>query len=135
MDQSPIRTLSEDRRHVSLRLGPLVDSEETIIEDIPQPRRSETASQATLKALGKKKVSSSSVSRKRAVRSPPQSISVKRRKTTKAPASSKRRLIPGSGAEADPEAGTSRAARPQLNPVPTTSWRGTDFWTAPKSLP
>nr|VDD33240.1 unnamed protein product [Brassica oleracea] len=59
-DKSPIRTLSEDRRHVSLRLGPMVDSEETIIEDIPLPRRNRAANlpkerrrQLPLRPLGK----------------------------------------------------------------------------------
>ncbi|CAN7051763.1 unnamed protein product, partial [Brassica oleracea var. botrytis] len=79
MDQSPIRTLSEDRRHVSLRLGPMVDSEETIIEDIPLPRRSGLGNMTNLKAQGKKKSSTPFASRKRSVKSPLHGISVKRR--------------------------------------------------------
>ncbi|WZZ60729.1 hypothetical protein YC2023_060836 [Brassica napus] len=75
MDQSPIRTLSEDRRHVSLRLGPMVDSEETIIEDIPLPRRSGLGNMTNLKAQGKKKSSTPSASRKISVKSPLHGIS------------------------------------------------------------
>ncbi|KAJ4866662.1 zf-CCHC_4 domain-containing protein [Raphanus sativus] len=75
VDQSPIRTLSEDRRHVSLRLGPMLDSEETILEDIPLPRRIGEASLAGRKAQGKKKMNIPSSTRKRAGRSPPQGVS------------------------------------------------------------
>lgn len=134
-DKSPIRTLSEDRRHVFLRLGPMVDSEETIIEDIPLPRKSIAANQATLRAQGKKKAASPTASRKRVVRSPLQEVSVKRRRTTKSQPSSKRRLVPASGAALDHEAGTSRAARPLANMIPATTRKGTDFQTAPKPLP
>lgn len=135
VDQSPIRTLSEDRRHVSLRLGPMLDSEETILEDIPLPRRIGEASHAGRKAQGKKKMNIPSSSRKRAGRSPPQGVSVKRRRTTKSQTSSKRRHIPATAAEVNSEAGTSRAARPKANPATAATRRGADFWIAPNSLP
>ncbi|KAL0706608.1 hypothetical protein Bca4012_073034 [Brassica carinata] len=137
MDQSPIRTLSEDRRHVSLRLGPMVDSEETIIEDIPLPRRSGLGNMKNLKAQGKKKSSTPSASRKISVKSPLHGISVKRRRTTKAQttASARRRLLPPTGTEPENEAGPSRTARPKNNPTLATYKKGADFRTAPKPLP
>lgn len=134
MDDSPIRTLSEDRRHVSLRLGPMVDSEETILDDLPLPRRLVTTNQTYLKAQGKKKTSKPSTSRKRAVQSPLQGVSIKKRRISKALPSPRRRLVPNSGADAEPAAGTSRTARPQTNIIPATTRRGADFRTAPKSL-
>ncbi|KAG2306550.1 hypothetical protein Bca52824_026298 [Brassica carinata] len=77
-ERSPIRTLSEDRIHVSLRLGPLLleseeDSADTAALQLKEARAS--------KAIGKR-IATSSQSQKRTGRSPNQDAPPKRRRTT-----------------------------------------------------
>ncbi|KAG2314497.1 hypothetical protein Bca52824_017619 [Brassica carinata] len=80
LERSPIRTLSEDRAHVSLRLGPLSDSELT---DSPP---------MTLKSAGKRKVTkpARAPSTRKTPRSPAQGISLNKRHIAKAQSSPKR---------------------------------------------
>lgn len=61
-DRSPIRTLSEDRVHVSLRLGPLLNTETTTQNDSPQLVNDQDT--------GKGKKSKTSVTKKRGSASP-----------------------------------------------------------------
>ncbi|KAJ4875032.1 zf-CCHC_4 domain-containing protein [Raphanus sativus] len=83
-ERSPIRTLSEDRIHVSLRLGPLLsDNTEETEESNDQPIHP-----AQSKAEGKK------IARRRTVRNSPKSgVSMKRKRTTKAQSSPRRKLM------------------------------------------
>ncbi|KAH0939101.1 hypothetical protein HID58_006562 [Brassica napus] len=80
-DRSPIRTLSEDRVHVSLRLGPLFSEEEKededIGDDIPQMME-----RAPSKAEGKR-IAGSTQDHKRALRNNSHGVAVKRRRVTK----------------------------------------------------
>ncbi|KAH0855318.1 hypothetical protein HID58_013784 [Brassica napus] len=77
-DRSPIRTLSEDRVHVSLRLGPLFSEEEKededIGDDIPQMME-----RAPSKAEGKR-IAGSTQDHKRALRNNSHGVAVKRRR-------------------------------------------------------
>ncbi|KAH0890900.1 hypothetical protein HID58_053329, partial [Brassica napus] len=78
-ERSPIRTLSEDRLHVSLRHGPL---EGENLPDLP----------ILSKAEGKKKMVKPQ-GRKRVARSPPQGVNVKKRRITKPPTPPHRKLL------------------------------------------
>ncbi|KAH0889365.1 hypothetical protein HID58_051794, partial [Brassica napus] len=85
-ERSPIRSLSEDRIHVSLRLGPVNN---------PEPNLNGTGMMALRSAdvpkLGKGKASLPSGSKKRIVRSPTQGVSVKKRRITKGQNSPRRK--------------------------------------------
>ena len=87
-DRSPIRTLSEDRVHVSLRLGPLFSEEEKededIGDDIPQMME-----RAPSKAEGKR-IAGSTQDHKRALRNNSHGVAVKRRRVTKKNSSPRR---------------------------------------------
>ncbi|KAG2320437.1 hypothetical protein Bca52824_013650 [Brassica carinata] len=92
---SPIRTLSEDRRHVSLCLGPLQASSNS---DLPiQARLTENPGIIT-RSAGRKKASSST-QKKRVNNSPIQGVSLKKRRVAKTQNSPKRRTqaIPPNG--------------------------------------
>ncbi|KAJ4883127.1 Uncharacterized protein Rs2_33220 [Raphanus sativus] len=93
-DRSPIRSLSEDRLHVSMRLGPLIIHE----EDDTVPTRSRGKNLRSTVALGsqKGKAPETSTTRKRVIRSPAQGVSVKKRRTTKAQSSPRVRPVPAS---------------------------------------
>ena len=84
MERSPIRTLSEDRAHVSLRLGPLP------VSAYPSP------TPQALKAVGKKKKAAVTKQKppatRRVLRSPVQGISLNKRRVTKTQNSPKRKL-------------------------------------------
>ncbi|KAJ4901222.1 DUF4283 domain-containing protein [Raphanus sativus] len=89
LDRSPIRTLSEDRLHVSLRLGPLAfDSD----GNTQQSSRDE-ASPLTGLILGKGKASAQPAARKRILRSPVQGATPKRRRVEKTENSPRRKLM------------------------------------------
>ncbi|KAH0897670.1 LOW QUALITY PROTEIN: hypothetical protein HID58_047238, partial [Brassica napus] len=66
LERSPIHTLSEDRAHVSLRLGPL------------PPSVSPPSTRMTLRGTGKKKIAKTPA-KKRTIRSPVQGISLNKR--------------------------------------------------------
>ncbi|KAL0661183.1 hypothetical protein Bca4012_098020 [Brassica carinata] len=82
-DRSPIRTLSEDRLYVSLRLGPIFvpESEEDVIIPITSKRNAATASTALVTIRNK---NPSPALKRRTCRSPTHGASLKRRKVTKA---------------------------------------------------
>ncbi|CAN6977327.1 unnamed protein product, partial [Brassica rapa subsp. trilocularis] len=78
-DSSPIRSLSEDRRHVSLRLGPI--PEKQLSDDLPPPlKRSERLAAATLS--GKRKAPAQS-SKPKGFTSSPRGVPMKKRRVTK----------------------------------------------------
>lgn len=88
-ERSPIRTLSEDRIHVSLRLGPLREDEENEEDNAFDLQLQQTLSS---KAAGKK-VATQIKDKKRPARNSPQGFPVKRRRTTKAHPSPRRKLM------------------------------------------
>lgn len=101
MDRSPIRSLSEDIIHVSLRLGTLNDQDPTGNEEIRasldlQEVREQVGS---LGGKGKNSKPASNLTarppaaaKKRGARSPAQGVAVKKRRVTKTQSSSKRKL-------------------------------------------
>ncbi|KAL0725272.1 hypothetical protein Bca4012_039871 [Brassica carinata] len=120
LERSPIRTLSEDRAHVSLRLGPL-----PACDSAPSPP-------LTLKSAGKRKSARATVVRK-TPRSPAQGISLNKRHITKAINSPKRKLLP------DPKikkkGKTKATGQPSAVLIPATKKKKADFRSAPPSLP
>ncbi|KAF2611162.1 hypothetical protein F2Q70_00012989 [Brassica cretica] len=73
-ERSPIRTLSEDRFHVSLRLGPLLSD---TTDETEEPGELPIHPALTSKAAGKR------VARRRTARSPLQEVSMKKRSDDK----------------------------------------------------
>lgn len=133
-DRSPIRSLSEDRVHVSLRLGPVYESaalrdfgsEETLSEDIPHLRRPTEKGKASV-----------ADSRKRVAKTTNQGVSVKKRRVTKGHNSPKRRTppaTPGAG-QAKKTQGATSGAQPRTTVFPASKRKGTDFRSAPNPLP
>ena len=118
LERSPIRTLSEDRAHVSLRLGPL------------PPSVSPPSTRMTLRGTGKKKIAKTPA-KKRTIRSPVQGISLNKRRVTKAQSSPKRKLILDSKAEGKGKA----SSQPAAVLIPAITKEKADFRTAPDSLP
>ncbi|KAH0873131.1 LOW QUALITY PROTEIN: hypothetical protein HID58_070493 [Brassica napus] len=88
---SPICSLSEDRLHVSMRLGPVpAEPEATITLPMgPPPKRS---GRIAAKVLGKRKPPTQTP-KKRVDTSPVQGTSIKRRRITKIQGSPKRKLV------------------------------------------
>lgn len=128
-ERSPIRTLSEDRVHVSLRLGPFLQAEEEESED----QRMTLA--AFSKAAGKRKTGGSQ-SRKRVDSSPAQAQGAKKRRVTKAHPSPKRKLmIDAITIGARGSSGTTRKSAPSPKIIPPTVKKGKDFRPLPKLLP
>lgn len=133
-ERSPIRTLSEDRIHVSLRLGPLLleseeDSADTAALQLKEARAS--------KAIGKR-IATSSQSQKRTGRSPNQDAPPKRRRTTtKTKPSPCRKLmldaITGGGGGKKSQKTVSAA--PAVNLIPKATQKEKDFRPLQDSLP
>lgn len=133
-ERSPIRTLSEDRVHVSLRLGQLLpDSEEDSADLATLQRRESHAS----KAAGKR-IASSPQGHKRAVRSPIQGVAPKRRRTTTRAHPSPRRklmldaIIEGGGGK---KARKTSSTAPSINLIPRAGRKEKDFHPLQGSLP
>lgn len=131
-DRSPIRTLSEDRIHVSLRLGPLrVDDaeEEDNVFDLQLQQA------LTSKAAGKR-IAEHPKEKKRLAHSPAPAIAPKRRRTTKAKPSPRRKLL----LDAITAGGRTQTRR-KLKTVPSTTIiparvvKGKDFHPPQESLP
>ncbi|KAF2591202.1 hypothetical protein F2Q70_00041434 [Brassica cretica] len=80
LDRSPIRSLSEDRLHVSLRLGPLQDSDSG---NGKKANKDHDKSPPTGLRLGKGRQGVHPAARKRILRSPNQGAALKKRKVTK----------------------------------------------------
>ncbi|KAL0798136.1 hypothetical protein Bca101_053310 [Brassica carinata] len=132
-DRSPIRTLSEDRVHVSLRLGPLFTSEDDDSLNLRLPTNVPKASSRS--TAGRNSENAATASRKRSQRSSGQGTPVKKRRTTKVIPSPRRRQGKEVGSktmDTSKEAGT---AQPKIPQIPATKKKGTDFRSAPKPLP
>ncbi|KAL0722453.1 hypothetical protein Bca4012_037052 [Brassica carinata] len=92
---SPIRTLSEDRRHLTascLVIHSPVATEEPVQEGQHNTRSATKRKSAAAKASGKRKASDNPTSRKKVVRSPLHGVSLKKRRVSKAQNSPRRKL-------------------------------------------
>lgn len=89
-ERSPIKTLSEDRIHVSRRLGPLRSDDDDEDDNAFNLQLQQVLSS---KAAGKRIAKQPKERKKRAGRSPVQGIAPKRRRTTKAHPSPRRKLM------------------------------------------
>lgn len=134
---SPIRTLSQDRRHISITMDVPDQMEESgqslRMEDQPvAPRRGRkpAAAKATGKAAGKWVVVDKPPPKKQVLKSPTQATAPKKRRTTRAQGSPRRRITTTSKGGAQ----TSGQAPPTV-PFPSSTRQGSDFQTDPKILP
>ena len=125
-ERSPIRTLSEDRFHVSLRLGPLLSD---TTEETEEPGELPIHPALTSKAAGKR------VARRRTARSPLQEVSMKKRRTNTTLQSPRRKLM------LDAITAGGRAQRkappktPAVNLISAMARKEKDFHPLQKSLP
>ncbi|KAL0740222.1 hypothetical protein Bca4012_081735 [Brassica carinata] len=131
-ERSSIRTLSEDRIHVSLRLGPVRDDVEDNEDDAFDLQLQHALSS---KAAGKRIVSQSK-DKKRSVRTSPQEAPVKKRRTTKAHPSPRRKLM----LDAITTGGRAQSKKKQkattaMTIIPPRVRKGTDFRPPKDSLP
>lgn len=134
-DRSPIRTLSEDRIHVSLRLGPLQsETESGETED-----DSHLSDLPLLSKADGKRVMTKTISKKRTGNVAGQNTTVKRRRVTKTHDSPRRKLLMDAiGAGGRGKAKTSRTTRsttaaPKV--FPAMAKKGKDFRPPPPALP
>lgn len=131
-ERSPIRTLSEDRIHVSLRLGPLISESESGEQD-------EDSQQTDLPLLSKaagKRVMDKPHSRKKTGLNPTSGIIVKRRRVTKTHSSPRRKLLMdaiGTGGRSKTGSARNTSTIPKL--IPAMVKKGKDFQPLPKPLP
>lgn len=141
-ERSPIRTLSDDRIHVSLRLGPLLsDKEEEDAQQDDLPLLS--------KAAGKRKADGEKPTKKTS-RSLTQGVAVKRRRTTKAQNSPRRASPRKNSPRRNPPrrklmadaivaggglSGVSRSTPKGPKIIPPIVKKGKDFHPPPPSLP
>lgn len=132
--RSPIRTLSEDRLHVSLRLGPLYapDSEDDV--NIPL-RTKRTRASSSHAPLAKKDKTPSPATKRRVCRSPAQGTSLKRRRVTKTQNSPRGKLLSDAIRSGNAPSASTKGGQPKAIIIPATKKKGTDFRSAPKSLP
>ncbi|XP_033133626.1 uncharacterized protein LOC103828963 isoform X1 [Brassica rapa] len=124
-ERSPIRTLSEDRRHVSLRLGPQPLPLQYDSPSIPERPTIVTRSVANKKA-GKLP------QKKRYNLSPLQGISLKKRRVTKTQSSPKRRTQAGAPT---PTTLARQQRPPKTNIIPGIKRKQKDFRVNPSALP
>lgn len=132
-ERSPIRTLSEDRVHVSLRLGPLLAASE---EDSDDTTHLQLKKARAAKAAGKR-VAESPKGQKRAAHSPSQGGTTKRRRTTtKAHPSPRRKLLVDAITVGGRKTRKSSASgAPTIKIIPKAGRKEKDFHLLPKSLP
>lgn len=133
-DRSPIRSLSEDRLHVSLRLGPLYSGTEE--GDVPQGAREAKKYTKPAKSSGTKPTNSRKRSERseKVSRSPAQTEAPKRRRTTKGQ-NSPRRRTPVDPTKSSTGADSSSRTQPIIKLIPASRKKGTDFRSGPPPLP
>ena len=134
-DRSPIRSLSEDRIHVSLRLGQVNNPEPNLNGTGMMALRSADVPKLVGNAeKGKGKASLPSGSKKRIVRSPTQGVSIKKRRITKGQNSPRRKASTTTG-PAKGTQGPKTRAQPRTTIIPASKRKGSDFWPGPNPLP
>lgn len=130
-ERSPIRSLSEDRVHVSLRLGPLrseVDVEDDNAFDLQLQQA------LSSKAAGKR-VAEKPPSRRRTNDSPAHGVGVKRRRVTKAKPSPRRKLMMDAiTAGGRTHARKNQKEAPSTKTIPPMVRKGKDFRPPQDSL-
>lgn len=131
LDWSHIRSLSEDRLHVSLRLGPLHNSDSG--KWIQQSSRDHDVSPSTGLNLGRGKMAAPPAARKRILRSPTHGATRKKRRITKTKSSPRRKLM-ADAMKAGPKPKQSGAGQPRMTIIPASRRKGSDFRTDPNSL-
>lgn len=130
-DRSPIRTLSEDRIHVSLRLGTLISDSDSGDWEL----ENQTDVPLLSKAEGKKKLEKAQ-GRKRSSRSLVQSVAGKKRRVTKPPTPPRRKLLMDAiTAGGRGLSGVSRGTPKPPKIVPPTVKQRKDFHPPQSSLP
>ena len=129
---SPIRSLSEDRRHVSLRLGPI--SEKQNSDDLPPPLK-RSGRIAVAKLTGKRKAPAQPTKSKGSTSSP-RGVPMKKRRITKVQNSprSRRKLGVSTDTTKSGTAGTSRAP-PAPKIIPASKRKAMDFLFPQNPLP
>ncbi|KAG2273909.1 hypothetical protein Bca52824_056464 [Brassica carinata] len=95
-EQSPIRTLSEDRLHVSMRLGP-VPAEPDVTVTLPLGPPPKRSGRIAAKTLGKRKLPPQATPKK-VPNTTGQGVCVKKRRITKVYNSPKRKPTPAARA-------------------------------------
>lgn len=135
LDRSPIRTLSEDRLHVSLRLGPLQNSGSSKGSQRPD-KDHEVSSPIGLK-LGKEKEKTKNppAARKRILRSPTQGVTPKKRRVTRGQSSPRRKLMSDAMRAGTRTSKPAAGVQPRTTIIPASRRKGSDFRTDPLSLP
>lgn len=132
--RSPIRTLSEDRLHVSLRLGPLLEPDSE--EDVAIPLKLKGIRESSpVEMRAAKNKSSLPVAKKRVCRSPTQGVNVKRRRVTKTQSSPRRKLLSDAIRSGTAPSIPAKGKQPKSVIIPPTKKKGTDFRSGPKPLP
>lgn len=127
---SPIRTLSEDRRHVSLRLGP-VPAESSPSEALPIASTVKRSSRiAAARLSGKRKMPTPPHSK--ITRSSTQGVAIKKRRITITHNSPRRKLIMQAEGK---KTGPSSKAVPGSRVFPASTRKVTDFRSPQGSLP
>lgn len=140
-ERSPIRTLSKDRVHVSLRLGPIGTESEENEEDSAFDLQLQQA--LSSKAAGKRVAGSSQI-RRGSQDSPSQGVIVKRRRVSKSHPSPRRKLMMdaiAAGGRTSAATGGKAQGRKKQKPMPSTKIippmvrKGKDFRPPKESLP
>ena len=127
---SPIRTLSEDRRHVSLRLGP-VPAESSPSDALPIASTVKRSSRiAAARLSGKRQMPTPPHTK--ITRSSTQGVAIKKRRITKTHNSPRRKLIMQADGK---KTGPSSKAVPGSRVFPTSTRKVTDFRSPQGSLP
>lgn len=148
--ESPIRSLSEDRRYVAVNcatLPPLVINEPLSQVMLPPPDSQAKGKRkgGVTKATGKRKAQEQPTTRKKVVRSPLHGVSLKKRRISKVQnsprQSPRRKLYDESTASEDLPVGSKKnpkakeRANPPINLIPAMTRQGTNFRSARSTLP
>ena len=132
-DRSPIRTLSEDRLHVSLRLGSLREPDEPM-ESIPIAKKRTMATNSSAPLLSSK-VDGPSHTDRREGKSPVQAIGVKGRRVTKTQYSPRRKILQDATTSGKTDATVKSGQQPRMKLILATKKKITDFRSGPAPLP
>lgn len=127
-ERSPIRSLSEDRIHVSLRLGPLL-SESTEETETDESYELPVHPGLSAKAAGKRIV------RRKVASSPSQGGPTKRRRTAKLAPSPRRKLMIDAITTGGRAPKKSQTKKPNAKLIPAMTRKEKDFHPLQKSLP
>lgn len=134
-DISPIRSLSEDRLHVSLRLGPLRDTNIEEEEEDTVLSQKESALKRLASTISRVDKGMPPQTKKCVCRSPLQGVSLKRRKVTRSQNSPRRKLLHDAIRSRSTNTRGAGVTQPRTTIIPPTKKKGTDFRSGPKPLP